>query len=331
MPFLLALLLFLLGLVLPSPSLASAADPHLEVRGITVSTPTWGYEWGTDSMDRTLDALVETGANWVAIHPYARIHDDGQVSWRPIDPDDPPEWLARPIAAAHARGLKVMIKPHLAYWGSGFSWRGEIDFDDPAARTRFFTSYSNWIEAVARATKDADAFVVGTELDRLVGEEQAWRALIVRVRRVNRGHLTYAANWDGYQRVPFWDALDAIGVQAYFPLLPAGRTPTEERLRAAWQPICAELRRFSALTGKPVVFTELGYDASPHAAVEPWKSGTGAEQVQRDALRVALEVVQAEPSVRGAFLWKWFPGELQRGDFRMSRPDVRAVVRERWK
>lgn len=330
----LALLALLLGSPAASPAVPSARPApkgdHIEVRGITVSTPTWGWEWGTPEMDRTLDVLVETGANWVAIHPYAQIHADGRVTWRKLDRNAPPDWLARPIAEAHRRGLKVMIKPHLAYWGTRFSWRGDIRFDDPAAEERFFRTYGDWITEMAEASATADAFVVGTELDRLTDRERDWRAIIGRVRAVNPGHLTYAANWDAYERVPFWDALDAVGIQAYFPVIRAGERADEASMRRGWTRICADLRRIHARTGKPIVFTELGYDASPTAALEPWKSGRGDPAQQRLAMRIALDVVRREEHIRGSFLWKWFPGELQRGDFRMSRPDVRAVVRDAW-
>lgn len=328
-------LIFAVLLVVSSIGAARAApsDAHAEVRGITISTPTWGWEWGSDAMVGTLEAVRSDGANWIAIHPYARVGADGSVSFRPIDPSAPPAWLDRPLREAHARGLKVMIKPHLAYWGSGFSWRGAVHFDDPRDRERFFSSYRAWITAVAAASRRADAFVVGTELSRLEDEDAAWRAIIADVRQVYPGHLTYAANWDSYARVPFWDALDAIGIQAYFPVVEAGEAITPETLRAGWARILPALRALHRRTGKPIVFTELGYDADPRAAERPWATGGGGvegQRVQRAALDVALRVIADEPSVRGVFLWKWMPGELPRGDFRLSEPRVRRTIRDVW-
>ena len=307
-------------------ALALAADPRI-VQGMTVSTPTYGPEWGSPAMDRTLATLASDGANWISYHPYARVHADGRVRAR-LDP--PPDWLLHPIRAAHARGLKVLVKPHLAYWGSGFGWRGDIHFEDPAARARFHREYADWIVELARLTRDADAFVVGTELDGTLGEESAWRSLISAVRAVHPGHLTYAANWDRHAEVPFWDALDAVGIQAYFPLVEHDRAPTEAELDAAWDRILAEMAAVERRTGKPVVFTELGYDAGSTAAREPWRSGSDDPELQRRLLDHALTRI-ADSSVRGAFLWKWFPGELPRGDFRMSRADLRAVLREHWR
>jgi hypothetical protein len=311
-----------------------------DVRGMTVSTPTWGWEWGSDQMGGTLDVLREIGVNWVSIHPYAGIGADGSVEFRPIDPDAPPDWLVRPIREAHARGMHVVVTPHLAHWGSPFAWRGAIAFPEPAARARFFREYTAWVRTVAQAARGADALVVGSELDGTVAHDAEWRAVIAEVRAVFPGPLTYAANWDAFERVPFWDAVDVAGIQAYFPLVdgdsphPRDSAPSDAALDAGWDRVMARMRAFRQRTGKHVVFTELGYDASPGAAARPWESGPGGgdgADLQRRCLRAALRAVDREPAVIGAFLWKWFPGEVARGDFRMSDPAVRAVIAEVWR
>jgi hypothetical protein len=314
--------------------LTASAALAAEVRGMTVSTPTWGWEWGTAAMDRTLDELGRDGVNWVSIHPYARITQAGEVDFRPIDPEHPPDWLARPIREAHVRGQKVMIVPHIAHWGSGFSWRGAIAFPDPEASARFFRDYEAWILTLARATSDADAFVVGSELDgTVVGEATEWRGLIGAVRGVFPGPLTYAANWDDFERIPFWDAVDAIGVQAYFPLTTTPGVVDPAVLDAGWDAALARIRALSARTGKHVVFTELGYDRGPDAAVRPWEDGSGGEdgeKVQAACLAAALRAIDREPAVVGAFLWKWMPDEAPVGNFRMSAPEMRAIIRSAW-
>jgi hypothetical protein len=48
------------------------------------------------------------------------------------------------------------------------------------------------------------------------------------------GKLTYAANWDDFDKVPFWNELDYIGIDAYFPLSNA-TTPSVLELNDAWQ------------------------------------------------------------------------------------------------
>jgi len=94
---------------------ASAASFSSPVRGITLSTHRSGQEWGDDEIVPTMKRIASTGANWVAIHPYAWIREDGEVSFRSIEGAPAPTWLLRPIAEAHRRGMKVLIKPHLGY------------------------------------------------------------------------------------------------------------------------------------------------------------------------------------------------------------------------
>jgi hypothetical protein len=50
------------------------------------------------------------------------------------------------------------------------------------------------------------------------------------------GKLTYAANWDKYDQVSFWDELDFIEIQAYFPLT-AQTSPTAEEIKKGWNRI----------------------------------------------------------------------------------------------
>ena len=95
-----------------------------EVRGITISTHGIGRDWGSDAIVPTLEDIRAVGANWVAIHPYASIRADGSLRWSDIDPDDPPAHIVRPIHEAHRLGLRIYIKPHIAYWRSSIHLGG---------------------------------------------------------------------------------------------------------------------------------------------------------------------------------------------------------------
>jgi hypothetical protein len=273
--------------------------------------------------------------NWVAIHPYGGIRGDGTVGRGRIDRlYERPAWLVRAIREAHALGLKILIKPHIAYWGSPFSWRGEIAFGSEEEWRRFFDTYEEWITQVARLSHHADAFVVGTELDRTITHEAEWRRVIAGVRAEIDVPLTYSASWSDYRAVPFWDALDAIAVQAYFPLVDHEGMPTDAELAAGWSRITRELEAFGKKHGRDVVLGELGYNRSMHAAVRPWDYAVSAdpraERLQTRCLDAALRAVAESDGVRGAFLWKWFPGEYPRGNFLMSEPAMREVMARRW-
>ncbi len=308
------------------------AESFEQVRGITLSTHRGNREWSSDALAPTFERIRGVGANWVAIHPYASVSDDGTVRrWE--EEAGVPTWLSKPIAQAHRLGLRILIKPHLAYWRSRFAWRGEIEFESDEQWQRFWAGYEAWIVDLARLSRSADAFVVGTELDRTLHQEARWRRVIDRVRDVSDVPLTYASNWTDYERVPFWDSLDMVGVQAYFPLTDS-EAPTRGELEASWARLSRRLSEFGAARGKRVLLTELGYNRSFAAAREPWSNvtdGEEAEALQALCLEVALAAVEREPRIAGAFLWKWFlePRSVGR-DFQMASPTMRRVIGAAW-
>jgi hypothetical protein len=331
--------LVVLGLFSPPAGAQSEPpdpDPYAVVRGMTVSCPDDGRVWGSRAMVATLERLADLGANWIAIHPYGGIRGDGTVGRSRIDRlYRDPSWLTRAIDEAHRQNLKILVKPHLAYWGSPFAWRGEITFgDDEMKWRRFFTTYEEWITRVATLSERADAFAVGTELDRTVQREDEWRAIIASVRARTDVPLTYSAGWDTFERVPFWDALDVIGIQAYFPLVDHEGVPTEHEIRTGWAAVRDRLEEFGRDWNRRVVLGELGYNRSLSAAVRPWEhrqhADPEAEALQILCLSVALETIRESEAIVGSFLWKWFPGELPVGNFLLSSPAVRRAIGRQW-
>jgi len=330
LPLMLGAALFACGF---TDAVASPVRAEPFFRGMTVSTQTWGQEWGWPHMRDTLDELQGLGVTWIALHPYAWIGEDGAV--RPGESEHP-EYILRALEWARERGIGVMLIPHLGYWGTRFSWRGEIAFSDAAGWDRFYREYEAWIVRMAEVADRGGAalFCVGLEYDLAQGDEVRWRRIIGAVRKVYRGRLTYGAQHDKVGDIRFWDALDYIGVQAYFPLV-RSTDPEPDEIRAAWGRRIAELRALSRRTGRPLVFTEIGYNASERAAMAPWEYtfvGTNAERVRERCLEAAFELEGRFPELAGMFFWKWFPrvpGE-PRENFDMRDPVPMRLLRERW-
>ncbi|RFP63474.1 hypothetical protein D0N36_19225 [Hymenobacter lapidiphilus] len=217
---------------------------------------------------------------------------------------------------AKQRGIRTLLKPHL--WLRGPSnWSGDINMTSETDWQIWFSSYSVFILHYARLAETGrlDALCIGTELERTVGHEAEWRALIRQIRQVYHGPLTYAANWSGeFEQVKFWDALDFIGVQAYFPLSPEA-SPTKASLLAGWQ---EPLRRIAAVQkqyNKPVVFTEAGYKTTADAAAKPWEwpqqldlLAPADEATQAACYAALFETFWPRPWFKGLFIWKWYPG-----------------------
>lgn len=302
------------------------------LRGMTVSCPREGRIWGSPWMAETLAELGGLGVEWVAIHPYAGVRRDGTVRWRPAAETG---YLDRAVAHAREAGIALFLKPHLAYWGS-FAWRGEIGFgDDRDAWDRFFAGYRAFIVDQARFAERSGItlFAVGLEYKQTTWREAEWRRIIADVRRVYSGRITYSANWDHVEHVPFWDAVDLIGVQGYFPLS-HDPDPSAETLRRGWDAPLAQLRRLSERHGKPVLFAEIGYDVAEGAAREPWQRRTRDtarnRALQRRLIEVALERLEAEPFVEGMFWWKWLPHRDRVADFAMQHENAKEVLRRTW-
>jgi hypothetical protein len=285
-------------------------------------------------MARTLEEITSLGADWIAIHPYARVYRDGTIRFRPANETG---YLEKAAELARVAEVRLFWKPHLAYWGS-FEWRGDIDFgNDDEAWQRFFEGYRAFIVDQARFAESLGVglFSVGVEVEKTTAREVEWRRNIAAVRSVYTGRLTYAANWDSLDRVPFWDALDSIGVHAYFPLT-EGTHHDRSVLWQGWDKPLATLEALSRrYQGKQVLFAEIGYSRSPRAAAEPWipdnRDQPEVLSLRRTLIEVALERIEATPFIDGMFWWKWIPGDDRWDrDFSMKDREARQALRQFW-
>jgi hypothetical protein len=317
-----------------SPAEQPAPPPFL--KGVTVSCQTWGIEWQMPEMEAALDELKSLGVNSIAIHPYAQIREDGHVmSGRRSGAST--THITTPLRWAHERGMSAMLIPHIAYWGTKFLWRGEIDFARQDEWNTFFSEYETWIVQMATLAEaeHAEVFCVGLEFTHAQKFEERWRRIIAAVRAVYHGKVTYGANWNEYADVRFWDALDYIGVLAYFPLTKT-IDPSASTLAAAWEKRCAELEKFSKQNGKQFLFTEIGYNESARAAAEPWAFKTGgdhAAEIQARCIDVALALPAKHSFLAGMYWWKWFPEIPNREEenYQMQSATIKALIAKHWR
>ncbi len=278
-------------------------------RGVCVSHE-GGLEQGYLSAEcaRQLTAVREAGAGWVSLTPFAWLpdpHEPRLMSSSEGGPDgESDESLCEAAARARARGLRVWLKPHL--WTRG--WSGDLSFTS-AGWGRFFDRYEELVLhwALLADREGLDGLFVGHELaSSTAADPTRWRRLIGRVRRVYSGLLSYGANWDEVDRIPFWDELDVVGVSFYTPLA-ASPTRDPAVLRAGAQRALAGLERIARRTGRPVLLAEVGYPPTADAAVRPWEGGRGGEDLaqQRACLEAAVEAMGPCEWLAGAFFWKW--------------------------
>lgn len=106
-----------------------------------------------------------------------------------------------------------------------------------------------------------------------------WRQLIKTVRNQFKGALTYAANFDNYLEVEFWEVLDFVGINAYFGLRQAYQKYEDDRqfmtlMKNGWNRAFEGINAFRKrqnIVHKPLLFTELGYINRRGCTVHPWQ------------------------------------------------------------
>jgi hypothetical protein len=250
--------------------------PGESVPARTTGMPYRGVAMQVQRIDRlsdyskSIDEIAATGADTVEFI-LDNYQENGSSTEIFIDQRYSPsaERLEQLINYAKHKGLRVVLMPIvLLKHPKGMDWRGTIR---PDQWEDWFDSYrdmlSNYTQ-VAQATH-ADVLVVGSELLSTESKLDEWTETIARVRKEYSGQITYSSNWDHYQRIPFWDQLDFIGMNEYYTL---GKSPnvTVPEILKAWQPIQNDLHAFSQRLHKPIVMLEVGWCSMSNAASEPW-------------------------------------------------------------
>ncbi len=305
-------LISLLSLSLISCAQKSAPVVTSKVDGLTMVAPPRPFD-----SDPMLE-IAEVHAGWIALVPYGftgsgktDVRFGSNQQWW----GERAEGVEECIKRAHKAGVKVMIKPQV-YMHS--DWVGNMDFDTEKEWNAWEESYRKYIITFAKiaAEHNTEMFCIGTEYKLAAQKREIfWRSLIAEVRTLYKGKLTYSSNWDGYQSIPFWDALDYIGLSAYFPLT-QDKTPQVDDLVKKWQDTKDELKKMSSREGKPILFTEYGYMSIDKCAWRAWeieKERSGLpinEQAQANALEALYSVFWEESWWAGGFLWKWFPNGM---------------------
>ncbi len=288
------------------------------VRGITVGPIENGYHpekgYGTPAYDRTLAETRASGAEWVAITPFGRV---ASLEGRGVDLtfETPFEQnraaIRRAIDMAHARGLKVMLVPHL--WVESGQWRALIDPKTDEGWAAWGKSYGAFAIAWAKVAEETkvEMFSAGVELRSWVTTSRApsFAAVIRDLRAVYKGLLTYSANWDDVDQTVILGDLDVIGINAFYPLAEKEGAPLAA-LRTGGVQIREKVHALGEAWHKSVLFTEIGYTTRVDPAIRPWEWPDKMtdvkvdEEAQATAYHALLAPLLDEPDFAGFFVWR---------------------------
>lgn len=276
--------------------------------------------------DVHLEELKRNHIEWLTFVPYGwqADYDSDQVGRRG---QDYKTWSRRDSSFAEqirwvkANDFRIMIKPHI-WMGDNESgkWRSEIDpRGGEAGWAKWASSYRDFILHYASMSEQlgAEMFCIGTELHRPIKEHpEFWKQLIAEVRQVYSGKITYAANWyKEVNDVSFWEDLDFIGIQAYYPLCKQTNPPLKNLLKG-WKPYLNQLEKLHKRYDKPILFTEIGYKSTPDAAIEPWewvdrihpKHRTLSLETQANCYEAFFRTFWHQKWFAGAHFWQWRTG-----------------------
>jgi hypothetical protein len=310
-----AFLLLLLTLFCQGCSSLSGTVPYQfpgeKIKGLALVAPR------TPIHDSMYVPVKQVNATWVAVMPYGFV-EEGKPNFHYAGQGQDWKWwgestrgAAETIRLAHQHGLKVMLKPHV--WIGRGAFTGHFELQTEEEWGTFEKEYGQYLLEYARVADSTgvELYCIATEMQTFVARRPLfWSRIITEIKAIYKGELTYAENWDAYRNVPFWNQLDYIGVDAYFPLSEK-QVPSVADLKKGWQKHQKELATYAGEQQKPVLFTEFGYRSAHFAARKPWETDpaqTENEQVQADAYRAVFEQVWQEPWLAGGFVWKWFPG-----------------------
>lgn len=264
------------------------------------------------------ESLKACGANWISQTPFGwqlrtdnptiSFETNSQKGWW----GESSEGITVTSQLANESGMRVMLKPHV--WIRG-SWPGDIAMKNDEDWAAWFDQYSRFILYYAALAERTHAAIlcIGTELHKTVSHDKEWRKLISDIRQVYRGKLTYAANFnDEFEDVKFWDDLDYIGIQAYFPLSQKEK-PRVDELVSAWKKHLIRIQKIHRQYNKQVIFTELGYKSTMDSAIEPWRWPSGedaakiSDETQANCYEAFFHAVWNAKWLEGVYFWKWYP------------------------
>ncbi|NNK19531.1 MAG: glycoside hydrolase [Maribacter sp.] len=268
-----------------------------------------------------VEEILNIHANHAAVMPFGFIRE---INSPDIIFDTERQWFGETKSGAkqyiemlHKNGVEVMLKPQIWIWRGEFT--GTLKMDTESDWKALEVSYEKFILAYAELARETNTSIlcIGTELEQFVKNRPIfWKNIIKKIRTVYNGKLTYAANWDEYPRTTFWEDLDFIGIDAYFPLSDK-RTPSVAELKNGWKKHKDRMIALSMEKDKPIIFTEYGYRSMDYTAKKPWLVDRNDEKVnlegQVNAKKAIFEEFWNEDWFAGGYVWKWFIHHDQAG------------------
>ena len=336
-----------LALVALASSAFAATIPDGMQWGVTFGFYATNGYFGSVEAKVEIDAIARSGATWVTVVPTVwqdTCSSSFQYKDFALTPNDIE--LMDAIDLIHAKGMKVQLRPMLEC-KDGIGRLGVWMIPDrermPGRATRerakWFASMaarSAYYARIAERTK-CEAFCLDSELDRMVEENDKWKAVIAAVRGVYSGpvtscHTLHTGVVDFKKclanRNHWFHSLDYLTISYYCPArtkADKGKVLSVEEMAARLKGAHARMSAIAQATGKPIVFGECGCASIKDGAASPSGLDVEAEPDEDEQamyMEALFRVFAHETWCRGFHWWKWDQHSSRREG--VTREQVRA-------
>lgn len=285
------------------------------IKGFTYGWMAKRGAYRTEEAIKSQDKLFDLGVNWICLSfpvmqqsfSSTRIYFDYRTTVTDKD-------LMFVINRAHERGIKVCLKPVINCEDG--MWRAYIDFPDEDMLgqdkywNEWFESYSAFLCHYSELARDTgcEMLCIGCEMSSTERKEEHWRSLIKKVRSIYKGPIVYNTNHGREDKVNWFDAVDYIGISAYYR---AGKKPSDskENMLKVWDKVNTQMEQLSRKYNKQIIFMEVGCRSANGCAMMPWdfvhKDLPWDEDEQATFYESCLEAFYNKKWFAGFFWWDW--------------------------
>jgi hypothetical protein len=289
-----------------------------------------GFSWGTFGQNgdyssqkakESMKLLAETNANCASIvfsitmpaKNSTEILFDKTNPYMASDDD-----VRNAIKSAKVNNLKVILKPTVNC--SDGTWRAHINPND---WNLWWQNYTAVMVHYAKLAQDTNCqmFCIGCEMVSAEDAESYWRAMIAEIRKNYKGPLVYNTNHGREGKISWWDAVDVIGISAYYPVGTSNiaaalaedmnnidNKSSVKQMKKNWEPIRRNLRELAIKWNRPILFAEIGVRSTKGSSAVPWEYYNDwpydADEQAR-YYQAALETFWDEPWFAGFAWWAW--------------------------
>ena len=276
--------------------------------------------YGSKLSRQSLSEQASLGANTVALVPYSYMRDHQSPSFLPFMTragTETDEGLLEDRYQCLQLGMYTVLKPQI--WLGSNQWPGSVEMQSDADWQAFFDYYYRWMRhyALLAEIHEMDMLCVGVEFAKAsLKQPEKWRELIRQLKGIYSGPLTYAANWgEEFEKCTFWDELDYIGLNCYYPLSKDQQAEKKE-LSTAFQEILAKAQKVSQQYKRPLLFTEIGYTSTSTPWVQPHLDGKHQHydgMAQKKCYEVVMENLPSHTDWCKGILWWKYPSYTNHG------------------